>query len=191
MRHETTSQNTKKMILDTFVELLELKPISKITVSEIVNKCQINRKTFYYHFTDIYDLLEWFLNDRIQETLDDFDLVDDFEQIISVAKKYIDTTPCLAHCADDPIGSEKLVYYLTQKLQPLLLEVIHHFEIQNNKQLDESYKLFISELFSKSSALHLVDVLREKSPIDYTQYSTYISITLHSALEGILIKMGH
>ncbi len=49
---------TKVAIMDTFLSLLNDKPFNKITIKEIVTKCGINRNTFYYHFTDIYDLLE-------------------------------------------------------------------------------------------------------------------------------------
>ena len=39
--------------------LLLQKPLSKITISDITEDCGINRMTFYYHFKDIYDLVEW------------------------------------------------------------------------------------------------------------------------------------
>lgn len=41
---------TKEIIRDAFWELLEEKPYNKITVQDIVNRCQVNRNTFYYHF---------------------------------------------------------------------------------------------------------------------------------------------
>ena len=49
---------TKKLISDTFWQLLEEKPYSKITVHDIVERCQVNRNTFYYHFQDIPTLVE-------------------------------------------------------------------------------------------------------------------------------------
>lgn len=49
---------TKKAIVEAFWKLLEEKPYNKITVKEIVDSCQVNRNTFYYHFHDIPDLLE-------------------------------------------------------------------------------------------------------------------------------------
>lgn len=49
---------TKTAIIDAFLQLLEEKPYNKITVKNIVELCQINRNTFYYHFQDIPDLLE-------------------------------------------------------------------------------------------------------------------------------------
>ena len=35
------------------------KPLTKITINDIAEDCGINRMTFYYHFKDIYDLVEW------------------------------------------------------------------------------------------------------------------------------------
>lgn len=49
---------TKTAIIEAFWQLLEDNPYSKITVKAIVERCQINRNTFYYHFHDIPDLLE-------------------------------------------------------------------------------------------------------------------------------------
>ena len=50
---------TKKAIAGVFKELLLVKPLHKITINDIAEKCEINRQTFYYHFQDIYDLVEW------------------------------------------------------------------------------------------------------------------------------------
>ena len=55
------AQYTRKAILQTFQEMLEKMPFDKITVSAIVTKCEISSNTFYYHFRDIYDLLDSWL----------------------------------------------------------------------------------------------------------------------------------
>ena len=49
---------TKKVIKDTFITLLEQKPINKITVTELCSQCEINRATFYRYYDDVYDLME-------------------------------------------------------------------------------------------------------------------------------------
>lgn len=49
---------TKQAIISTFEELLDERPLSKITVKDIVGRCGINRNTFYYHFEGIPALLE-------------------------------------------------------------------------------------------------------------------------------------
>lgn len=49
---------TKQAIMNTFLRLLEEKPLEKITVQEIITECHISRNTFYYHYGDIYALLD-------------------------------------------------------------------------------------------------------------------------------------
>ncbi len=50
--------DTAEIIKDAFWELLAKKPYNKITVKDIVELCHVNRNTFYYHYSDISDLLE-------------------------------------------------------------------------------------------------------------------------------------
>ena len=50
MKYEITSYNTKRMLAESLKKLLCRRPLSKVTVSEIVADCKVNRKTFYYHF---------------------------------------------------------------------------------------------------------------------------------------------
>ena len=50
---------TKRALSQALGELLEEKPLDKITISSITDRCGLTRNTFYYHFEDIYDLLRW------------------------------------------------------------------------------------------------------------------------------------
>ncbi|MGI5888853.1 MAG: TetR/AcrR family transcriptional regulator C-terminal domain-containing protein [Oscillospiraceae bacterium] len=53
------SDSTKQALADSLKKLASRKPLEKITVKDIVEDCNVNRQTFYYHFQDIYDLLDW------------------------------------------------------------------------------------------------------------------------------------
>lgn len=53
------SNITKKAFASALKELLETMPFAKITVSDICAKCNMNRKSFYYHFKDKFDLVNW------------------------------------------------------------------------------------------------------------------------------------
>ena len=61
MKYEITSFNTKKSLAESLKKAMKSKTLSKITVSEIILDCGVNRKTFYYHFENIYALLKWML----------------------------------------------------------------------------------------------------------------------------------
>ena len=52
-------EDMKSMIADTFSQMLEKEDIDKITVTKLIGECHISRQTFYYHFRDIMDVLDW------------------------------------------------------------------------------------------------------------------------------------
>ena len=60
---------TRKLIMDAFVELSSKKEFKDITIRDITTAAQINRSTFYYHFEDIYDLLDKALNEVLSVNL--------------------------------------------------------------------------------------------------------------------------
>ena len=50
---------TKQLLADTLKQLMQKMPLDKISVQELVDACQLNRKTFYYHFQDKQALVCW------------------------------------------------------------------------------------------------------------------------------------
>ncbi|PID23055.1 TetR family transcriptional regulator [Sporosarcina sp. P3] len=63
-------QRTRKLIMDSFMELSGKKEFKDITITDIAAEAMINRATFYYHFEDIYDLLEKVLSEVLWINLD-------------------------------------------------------------------------------------------------------------------------
>lgn len=66
---------TEKAIQEAFIGLLNEKPLDKITVREIAQSCGVNRNTFYYHYHDVYDLLDTILDSEIELLLADVETV--------------------------------------------------------------------------------------------------------------------
>jgi len=56
---KTRSDITKKMLVEALETLLRDKPLNKISIQELVDQCGLNRQTFYYHFEDIFNLVEY------------------------------------------------------------------------------------------------------------------------------------
>ncbi len=59
------SQLTKKAIVETTITLAQKRPLNKITVRDIVEECGITRNTFYYHFHDVFEVLEYAVKERL------------------------------------------------------------------------------------------------------------------------------
>ena len=60
-------EDMKTVIADTFTHMLDTEDLDKITVKSLIEKCQISRQTFYYHFHDIMDVLDWAFKQATQE----------------------------------------------------------------------------------------------------------------------------
>jgi len=63
------ASNTKEALAEALKKMLAIKPIDKITVKDLVEECGVNRQTFYYHFDDVYDLLEWVFEEDANRVL--------------------------------------------------------------------------------------------------------------------------
>ena len=61
---------TKKAFSVSLKKILMTKPLNKITIIDITEDCGVNRQTFYYHFRDIYALIEWIYSNEAQKALD-------------------------------------------------------------------------------------------------------------------------
>src|SRR5574344_2031238 len=65
------NQITKRALSQSLKKLLGVKPLDKITVTDIVEDCGVNRQTFYYHFQDMADLVEWTCLEDADKALQD------------------------------------------------------------------------------------------------------------------------
>ena len=95
---------TKEIIKETFWELLEEKPYNKITVQDIVNRCRVNRNTFYYHFQDIPTLM--------------IDSIEDWmEEVIQKYGTFISPVDCLTYMAEECMKRKKAFLHLFRSVQ--------------------------------------------------------------------------
>lgn len=75
MKTDARVRYTRRVIKESILRLLEERPVNRITVKEVCEAAQINRATFYAHFTDCFDVLNQMEND----------LLADFERSLSFA----------------------------------------------------------------------------------------------------------
>ena len=81
--------STKYKLSSSLKKLLLKKNIDKITVSDIVKEANVNRQTFYYHFKDIYNLIEWIYENEIIKELKIINVFNDWEKSCDFMLNYI------------------------------------------------------------------------------------------------------
>lgn len=76
---------TKKAIRDSFVKLLNERPLNRITVRDIVDDCGVNRNTFYYYYQDLPQLMESIVKEDAERIIREYPAVTSIEECINAA----------------------------------------------------------------------------------------------------------
>ena len=83
------ASSTKKALADALKKMMAVKPIDKITVNDLVETCGVSRQTFYYHFDDVYDLLEWVFEEDANANLPREVVYDNWKNDVIMWFKYL------------------------------------------------------------------------------------------------------
>ena len=81
------SQITKRALANSLRELMAEQPFEKINVAQICERCGMNRKSFYYHFKDKYDLVNWIFDTEFITLVKDADIEVPFEKHWDLVEK--------------------------------------------------------------------------------------------------------
>ncbi|MGN0513787.1 MAG: TetR/AcrR family transcriptional regulator C-terminal domain-containing protein [Lachnospiraceae bacterium] len=188
MKYETTSLNTKKTLAESLKKIMRQKSFSKITVSEIIADCGLNRKTFYYHFTDIYDLLKWIFENEAIEVIQHFNLAVDYEDAILFVMDYVEKNDYIINCAYDSIGRDEMKRFFYSDFIELVSTIINTAETEFETHLDAGYKIFLCNFYTEALAGMLIDWIKNRETRNRALVIEYISKTLKESLTGIMQK---
>lgn len=178
MKHEITSMNTKKTLSASLKKLMEHKKLSKISVSEIVADCGVNRKTFYYHFEDIYALLKWTLEQETVEVLKNFDLRTNSKEAITFVADYVDKNKHILNCAYDSMGRDGMSRFFRSDFYGIILFIISQVESEKNAELPEDFKKYLVNFYTEALSGVLIDYFQnnmdKKSRDEMIEYTLFV-----------------
>ncbi len=189
MKHEVTTLNTKKTLAASLKKFMEKKPLSKITVSEIIKDCGVNRKTFYYHFEDIYVLLKWMLEEEAFNVFKNFDLMIEYQEAILFVMQYLEDNKHILVCACDPAGRETLKRVLCSDFHGIMQTIIDQSEEEHGLSVPKDFKHFLTIMFTEAIVGMIIDWLHTKDEIDKNCTIKYMSLLLRSSLP-IMLEQG-
>lgn len=140
-----SSLTTKKAIAYTFKDLLKEKPFNKITVNDISNQCNINRQTFYYHFQDIPDLVEWICIDDVDHLLKKKEEYETWEDKFLIVFKIMLEEKIFVENIYHSVSREVLRTNLYRLVYPIIYDEIT--KKSKDKGLREEDKKFITNFY--------------------------------------------
>lgn len=188
MTHEEATRRTKQMLAASLKKQMEKKPLKKITVSEIIADCNVNRKTFYYHFEDIYALLKWMLEQEAVEVVKQFDLLVDYQDALLFVMNYVETNAHILNCAYDSIGREEMKRFFCNDFYEITRSLIDGVERENQLHVSDDYKQFLCVLYTEALAGMLINWFQNKHKKEGEKEKTilYLSLTMRSSLKEVL-----
>ncbi|MGH4138810.1 TetR/AcrR family transcriptional regulator C-terminal domain-containing protein [Clostridium sp.] len=100
-------------------------PLAKITINDIVRDCGVNRRTFYYHFQDVYALLEWIFRTEVARAMAENTTSRTWQQKFLNILIYLDKNRKMVLNTYNSIGREHLETHLYSAVYCLLLKLFN------------------------------------------------------------------
>ena len=184
------SEITKRALEQSLKNLLNVKPLSKITISDIANDCGINRMTFYYHFRDIYDLIEWCCIEDAKKVLDSKNKVDNWQQNFLRIFQFVAENKSFVLNVYHSLSRDQIEYFLYQITYKLILDVVEEKSKEYN--VKDEHKEFIANFYKFAFVGIIIEWVRDymkRSPEKIVkEVDCLISGTIDKALESFQCK---
>ena len=137
---------TKNALAYSFKNLMEHKPFDKITIADITSGCGLNRQTFYYHFRDKYELLNWvYFNEVLREFSCELNLENWTEHMSNALSTIQKNIKFYRNALNTAYGGEFREYFFSTT-QRLLLDAVHR--LSGGHDVEESNCVFVADFFA-------------------------------------------
>ena len=182
------SQVTKRALEQSLKNLLLKKPLTKITINDIAEDCGISRMTFYYHFKDIYDLVEWVCLEDAKRALDNKKTHDTWQQgLLQIFYAVRENKPFVMnvyHCVD----RAQVEKYLRPLTDDLLMGVIE--EESQGKTIRQEDKQCVAQVYSYVFIGLMLDWIRDDMKQDPEVLVKKLAAVLQNAFAEALDRLS-
>lgn len=177
------SDITKRALEASLKKLLLQKPVTKITINDIAEECGVNRATFYYHFKDIYDLIEWSCEEDSRKAANGNTTYDTWEQgFLNIFHAVEENKPFILNVYRH-VSQEQIMQYLYRVVYQLIINVVEECAQGMNVRQDD--KKFIADFYKFAFVGMMLDWIRQ----DMKPSPEKMVSRLSSLIEGDVVRM--
>ncbi|MCY1715171.1 TetR/AcrR family transcriptional regulator [Caproiciproducens galactitolivorans] len=178
------SQTTKRALEVSLKNLLLQKPLDKITINDIAEDCGINRMTFYYHFKDIYDLVEWSCVEDATKALEGKKTYATWQQgFLQIFEAVLANKPFIMNVYHS-VSREQVEIYLYKLTYSLLIGVVEE-KAEGMKIRDEDKK-FIADFYKFAFVGLMLDWIRNGMKAEPQTIIDRLSPLVHGSITSAL-----
>lgn len=175
------SNLTKKSLASALKQKIKEKDLSEITIAELTDRCGLKRQTFYYHFTDIYDLLKWLYTNEVIEEIKDAETYESWKECYSYIFEYVKRNQSLIFGTYKSIAKEYFHNFLNNQTHEIISKVIA--EKTRNKKITASTEIFLTNFYKNVLIGFIKDWIEEGMREDPASLIEKIDCILDGSIE--------
>lgn len=178
------SDITKRALEVSLKRLLLQKPLTKITINDIAKDCGISRMTFYYHFKDIYDLVEWACVEDAAKALNGKKTYDTWQEgFLNIFYAVLENKPFIVNVFHS-VSREQIERYLYSLVHRLILDVIE--EKAQGMAVSERDKRLIAQFYEYAFVGVMLSWVEQDMKEDPAYIVDRVSTLIHGNVDRAL-----
>ncbi|MCI8775523.1 MAG: TetR family transcriptional regulator [Lachnospiraceae bacterium] len=176
------SNMTKYALEASLKKLLLQKPLDKVTINDLTSDCGISRMAFYYHFKDIYDLVEWICLEDATRALQGKKTYDSWQEgLRQIFEVVLENKPFILNVYHS-VSREQIENYLYKLTYGLFIDVVE--EKADGIQISEVDKKFIADFYKYSFVGIMLDWIKQGMKADYQIIVEKMSIMVKGSVDN-------
>lgn len=177
---------TKNALAESLKKQMQTIPLAKITVNDIVNECGLNRRTLYYHFNDIYDLLEWIFKTELKEILGENKTCSSWQKGFLEIFNYLYEHKKMVLNTYNSIDRDILENHLYNESFTIILEVVN--ELAKDLNVSDKDKRYVANFYKIALVGIIIDWIKNNMVEDIEGIVTNLDKIISGEIYRALLK---
>ncbi|MBT2732946.1 TetR/AcrR family transcriptional regulator [Carnobacterium sp. ISL-102] len=177
---------TKNALAESLKKQMQTIPLAKITVNDIVKECGLNRRTLYYHFNDIYDLLEWIFKTELKEMLGENKTCSSWQKGFLEIFNYLYENKKVVLNTYNSIDRDILENHLYNESFNIILEVVN--ELAKDLNVSDKDKRYVANFYKIALVGVIIDWIKNNMVEDIEGIVTNLDKIISGEIYRALLK---
>lgn len=160
------------------------KPLNKITINDITEECGVNRMTFYYHFQDIYELVEWICIEEATRALKGKKNHSTWQEGVYNIFQLAQENKVFIMNVYNSVSREQIELYLYKLVYKLFIDVLD--EVLGDIPLREEDKIFIADFYKYAFVGIMINWIKNDMKEDPHKIISRLSILMHGEILRVI-----
>ncbi|WBW98875.1 TetR/AcrR family transcriptional regulator [Oceanirhabdus sp. W0125-5] len=188
-KQNITKQNlTKKVLTNSLKKLMTQKPLEKISIREITEDCGLNRQTFYYHFSDIYNQLEWLYQQEAIALFAEHKGKKLWQEGLLKFFNYFNENREMCYCTLKSLGREHLFRHFYEDVYEIFRGTID--VLSEGIDMSDEYKEMLTQYYVFSFGGVIENWVYGNITQSPEELVEFIDIMLQDQMKGIALRYG-